>query len=125
MGKNVRYWISFVAMFSVLLHAAFVARHNQSLIVLALADPLTIDFSTICAVVPNDSGTTDLPEPNKTVNNCPICMGAAPAVALANAAEPALEAPALVGLKLAFNSDRIAPRVLATLPPSRGPPLFG
>lgn len=125
MGKSVRRWISFVAIFSVLLHAAFAARHNQSVIDATFANQFSAYLSVVCGdIVVDRADTPDLPAPNKTAYKCPICMGAAPAVAaLTDSVAPLLDTPLPTGPRLTSSPDRIAPSTIMALPPSRAPPV--
>lgn len=122
MGKSVRHWVSFVAVVCVLLHAGLVVRHYNSVLVAALPNGLSFDLSAICGTfVPSDAAT-GLPAQKQNVSKCPICMGAAPAVTLADGNVPALVVPPLAGQEVAYIADAPAPHTFAALPQSRAPP---
>lgn len=124
MAKGGGRWISLVAVLSVLLHAGFVARHHHSAFAAAYADQLSAHLSVVCGEIISDHAAPgDLPAPNKSPHKCPICMGAVPAVALADAVVPVIDAPPPGGLKVSFSSDREACKAVTALPPSRAPPV--
>jgi hypothetical protein len=123
MATSVRYWVSLVGMLCVLLHAALVARHNQSVFVAAFSDQFLSDISVLCGDVNlGDADTSDTPGPNKTASKCQICVGAAPAVAVLDAVMPVLATSSPVAITATFTPELFAPSAMVALPPSRAPP---
>ena len=119
-----RQWISFVALLSMLLHAGFLVRHNNSIVAAALHGIFAYDLTALCGVGPTDQNP-DLPDLPTPVNSkCPICMGAAPAVALLAADIIISDKPVLSAPKLDVIADLILPRLEAVRPPSRAPPFL-
>jgi len=120
---RVNRWAGLVALLGVLLHAGLLVRHNSS--VLAAALQLDPAFGVICggASPPDTQGDTpDAPAPSKSGSKCPICMGAAPGIAVLAADAPVCQAPALTASRLAVTVETVTPRLTAVLPPSRAPP---
>lgn len=124
MAKSCRRWISLLAILSVLLHAAVVARHHHAVFAAALADHISAHLTVVCGeIIPDNAAPGDFPAPNKSTHKCPICMGAVPAVAVADAVVPVIYAPPPGGLKVSFSSDREGCKAVTALPPSRAPPV--
>lgn len=126
---GLRRLISLVAMLGVLLHAGLIVRHST---IMLSAKLLHNDLVSALGVICHSDGTIKevpaselpaVPAPSDTQSDCPICMGmiAAAAVlpsttAMRHPADRASERVAVVG-------EAIAPRLAATWPPPRGPPI--
>lgn len=121
--------ISFVVLLGVLLHAHAIVRHNGIMLDAHLQRAsLVADLIVICH--PSGTGTVDaaslpdVPLPSDAENNCPLCSGLGPAVAL--------PPPAFTPYYVAFAPARPSPppaihgKALPRtfIPPARGPPLF-
>ncbi len=118
-------WASFVALLGVLLHAGLIVRHNNSMLAAALHQEQAIPFGVMCNVPVEqqaDAQTPNQPNPSQSVSKCPVCLGAAPGVALTSADTPALHAPALDTPRLTITASTTVPHIAAVLPPSRAPP---
>jgi hypothetical protein len=123
-----RRWISFVAMFGVLLHAGFIVRHNAVMLSANLQQQeLVAALGVICH---GNGGTAQLaasdvphvPQPSDSQSGCPICSGMVSAVALLPAMNFATLAHNSKSVRLAVVGREIAVRLVAVCPPSRGPP---
>lgn len=121
--------MSFVVLLGVLVHAHAIVRHNGVMIDAHLQRASLIkDLILICH--PSGTGTVDaaslpdIPLPTDAENNCPICSGLGPAVAL--------PPPSLVPSYVAFLPAQPIPlpaihgteQLRTFIPPARGPPLF-
>jgi hypothetical protein len=110
--------VSGLVVLGVLLHAAALARHNGTMLI--------VDLMAICH--PSGNGTIDkaslpdVPVPTDAQHNCPVCSGLTLAVVLVP--------PDLTPHFVAFDTPRPRPAIvaarpllpLAVLPPTRGPP---
>jgi len=121
--------ISFVVLLGVLLHAQAIVRHNGIMLDAHLQRAsLVADLIVICH--PSGTGTIDaaslpdVPLPSDAENNCPLCSGLGPAIAL--------PPPIFIPYYVAFEPARPSPLPViygtellrAFIPPARGPPLF-
>jgi hypothetical protein len=116
---------SFVALLGVLLHAGLTVRHNYSMLAEALHQEQAVPFGVMCNVPVEqqaDAQTPNQPNPSKSASKCPICLGAAPGVALTSADTPAIHAPALYTPRLVMTASTVTLRTIVALPPSRAPP---
>ncbi len=121
--------MSLVVLLGVLMHAHAVVRHNGVMLDAHLQRAsLIADLLVIC----HPSGTStvdtaslpDVPRPTDAQNNCPLCSGLGPAIALPS--------PDLVPRYVALLPAQPVPlravhgtELLRTfIPPARGPPLF-
>jgi hypothetical protein len=116
---RVNRWTVLVALLGMLLHAGLLARHNN--VVLAAALQLDPAASIICSPSA-PQGVPALPGSSKTAAKCPICLGAAPAVAALSADPPVIQAPGFSAPRLTVTAETAAPRPISPLPPSRAPP---
>lgn len=118
---------SFVVLLGVLLHAHAIVRHNGVMLDAHLQRAALItDLLVICH--PSGTGSIDtaslpdIPRPTDAQNNCPLCSGLGPIIAL--------PPPDLVPYYVAFDPERPSPapaahatELLRTfIPPARGPP---
>lgn len=115
-----RRWIGVLAVFSVLLHAGLLIRHNSSILLASMSDAFALYGNAICYVEPSDS-QPDLPTPDNT-SKCPICAGAAPAVATLDIAIPVIETSSIFVPTPTFEPETNAGTLPAVCPPSRAPP---
>jgi hypothetical protein len=122
-----RRFVSFVVLLGVMLHAHAIVRHNSVMLDAHFhRTTLITDLLSICH--PSGTGTVDaaslpdVPRPTDAQNDCPLCSGLAPAVAL--------PPPDLVPCYVAFRPAQPSPlpvirgtELLRTfIPPARGPP---
>jgi hypothetical protein len=114
-----RRWIGVLAILGVLLHAGFLVRHNNSVLLTSILDTFTLNVNALCHVGPTDP-QPNIPAPNNT--KCPICAGAAPAVASLGIGIPAIETSDTFVPTPAFESETYAGTIPAVCPPSRAPP---
>jgi hypothetical protein len=112
-------WVKLVAVFCVLLYAGLFVRHNNSVLANALTDGLFFQPGAICSVV--NTGQDQSPVPAKS-SQCPICMGAAPAVIILSDAAPVSDAPVVSDFEPFVIADVLSSPIAVTLPPSRAPP---
>jgi hypothetical protein len=113
-----RRWISLVAILGVLVHAGFLIVHHNMLLA---ASPGGFETGLLCRIPAPD--TPDAPS-TPVGFKCPICMGAAPAVAVLDLGVPIVDAPEDFALKLTYHSVRLTVFYNAKRPHSRAPPVF-
>lgn len=121
--------MSFVVLLGVLLHAQALVRHNSVMLDAHLKRAsLIADLLVICH--PSGTGTIDaaslpdVPRPTDAENDCPLCSGLGPAVALLP--------PDLTPTYIAFLPAHPIPLPVvgrpellrAFIPPATGPPLL-
>jgi len=121
--------ISFVVLLGVLVHAHAIVRHNGVMLDAHLQRATLIaDLLVICH--PSGTGTVDaaslpdVPRPTDVENNCPLCSGLGPAIAL--------PPPDFVPYYVAFlpaqpdlpTTVRALEHLRTFVPPARGPPLL-
>jgi hypothetical protein len=114
-----------VALLGVLLHAGLTVRHNYSMLAEALHQEQAVPSGVMCNLPVEqqaDAQTPNQSNPSKSASKCPICLGAAPGVALTSADTPALHAPALYTPRLVTSASTAAPRTIVALLQSRAPP---
>ena len=119
--------ISLVVLLGVLVHAHALVRHNSVMLNAHLQRATLIaDLLVICH--PSGTGTIDtaslpdVPRPTDVENNCPLCSGLGPAIAL--------PPPDLAPYYVAFHPARPVPPTAVRVPeylrtffpPARGPP---
>lgn len=124
--RSARPWIGWVAMFSVLLHAAYIVRHNAyALNSQWLKSELTAALGVICHSdgTPAQRDADNQPVVPADPNSCPICMGMAAVAVL-----PQHEAPKAAQIcGMVEQSVPAAPvfrRHAVLVPPPRGPPVI-
>lgn len=121
-----RHWVSIVAVFSVLLHAGLLVVHNTAMLAAMTQPASVLEFSAICssgrATKLTPAQNPGLPVPAKNASQCPICMGAAPVVAVLSDDAWQCHAPFVAAAELPVLADFCAARRGATLPLVRAPP---
>ncbi len=125
-----RGWISLFAIFGVLMHAALIVNHGASMLRMQMEyQALSAAYSTIChgggiAAAPAGAELPALPQPpGGDMTKCPICLGAAPTVAIM--AVPLvmdLCPPDRASERVEMVSEIIARKLSGTKPPSHAPP---
>jgi len=122
-----RYWIRFIAVFSVLLHVGALVRHNGAALANSFGDSLAASLLVIChgsadAGFGSLQGSGLTPVPLDTRSSCPICSGQVSAFALAAPAPPEITATIATIFERQFRQRLLTVQRSAVCPPARGPP---
>jgi hypothetical protein len=116
--------VSVIAVLGVLLHAGLLVRHGGMMVQAQLTHQ---ELASALGVICHGDGTTsqtpssDLPAPSNSSSDCPLCMGMMTTATLPEQAVVAFISNAL-SERIVTVAERIAPRLAAVCPPSRGPP---
>jgi hypothetical protein len=131
MWRDWRKSIGLIAALCVMIHAAMIVRHASMMLATKLAHyELVAALGTIChgsgteqaqATSPGD--LPSVPEPTNT-SDCPICAGAAAAVALLPDRHIIRPSTDVTSIRQEVIAGLVAGRLTAVCPPSTGPPLI-
>jgi len=124
----IRWWLSFVAMLGVLLHAGALTRHHGVMLGLYLNElRLAADLAEICHGIGDDAakspaGLPSAPKPSDARNGCPICSGQAPSSAVVQFQPFELKSSSTVLVRWDQPSEASPVGHVSGWPPARGPP---
>jgi hypothetical protein len=123
-----RWWLSFVAVLGVLLHAGALTRHHGVMLGTYLAElQLAADLAEICHGATGDAtkapgGLPSAPKPSDAKNACPICSGQAPSAAVVQIDPFAFKTSPAVPVRWDQPSEASPVGHISGWPPARGPP---
>jgi hypothetical protein len=128
MSRRWRHTIGLIAAFCVLLHAGLIVRHAASMLAAKLAHyELVAALGAIChgassgQAAPDDQPNVPQPASN---SDCPICAGAAAAVALLPDRQIIRPPAHVASIRQEIIAELVAGRLVPVCPPSTGPPLI-
>ena len=123
-----RWWLSFLAVLGVLLHAGALTRHHGVMLGSYFGElRLAADLAEICHGASGDAtksstGLPSTPKPSDANNACPICSGQAPSFAVTQVDLFEFKSTPAIPVRWDQPSEASPVGHILGWPPARGPP---